>query len=131
MTKEVAIKTVIRGVENAPIKALEKFMLALPQEEAQLDHFFSDGLYARKMTMNAAELVVGHTHNQSHLAILLKGQVAVHSRNGTAVFNAPYITNVLAGDKRAFFAVTEVQWMTIHATLETDIDVLEQTLAGE
>jgi hypothetical protein len=117
--------------ENATVHALEKLLLALPQADLPLDHFFSDGIYARKLTMPVGALLTGATHKQNHLAILLKGQVAINSRQGTAVFNAPYVVNVIAGDKRAFFAVTEAEWITIHATDETDIEVLEATLVGE
>lgn len=129
--KESAISTGVVTTENAPIKAMEAFIAALPQAEFPLDHFFSDGLYARKMTMKPSCLLVGHEHKQNHLAVLLKGQVAVKSKQGTAVYNAPYVVNVLVGDKRAFFSVTEVEWMTIHATTETDLNVIQKTVTGE
>jgi len=129
MAKELAIATKIKGTENSTVQALENLICALPQADFPLDHFFSDGIYARKMTAPASALLVGKTHLHNHLAILLKGQVAIHSRNGIAIYQAPYVINVLAGDKRAFFAVTEVEWITIHATEETDLDVLEENLA--
>jgi hypothetical protein len=117
--------------QNATVHALEKLLLALPQAELPLDHFFSDGIYARKLTMPVSAILTGATHKQNHLAILLKGQVAINSRQGTAVFNAPYVVNVIAGDKRAFFAVTEAEWITIHATDETDVELLRTQIIGE
>lgn len=123
--------THMKVTENSTVKAIETLIKVLPQGELPIDHFFSDGLYARKMTMPASTILTGKTHNHNHLAILLKGEVAVHSRQGTAVYKAPYVVNVVAGDKRAFFSVTEVEWITIHATEETDITKLENELAGE
>jgi hypothetical protein len=82
--------------QNATVHALEKLLLALPQAELPLDHFFSDGIYARKLTMPVSAILTGATHKQNHLAILLKGQVAINSRQGTAVFNAPYVVNELS-----------------------------------
>lgn len=125
---ESAIATKIQGTPNSTITALENLISHLPQADIPLDHFFSDGLYGRKMTMPASALLVGKTHKHNHFAILLKGEVAVTSRQGRALFVAPYVFNVVAGDKRAFFSVTEVEWLTIHATDETDIKVLEDTL---
>lgn len=126
-----AINFKAKGKPNATLHALDKLIEALPQADLPLDHFFSDGIYMRVMTLEPSTLLTGKTHKHNHLAILLEGQVAVHSRQGTAVFEAPYIVNVLAGDKRAFFSVTKVKWATVHATEETDLELLEQTLVEE
>ncbi|MBM84446.1 MAG: hypothetical protein CMM47_00660 [Rhodospirillaceae bacterium] len=128
---ETAIATKIQATENASVKALQALVSALPQSELPVDHFFSDGLYLRKLTLPPKALAVGREHKHNHLAIVLKGQVAVHSKQGTAYYSAPYILNVMAGDKRAVFTVTEVEWVTIHATDLTDPDEIVRTLAGE
>lgn len=98
------------------------------QIDIPIEHFFSEGMYGRHMTVPEDGIVVGKVHKHSHLAILLEGTVRVSSKYGTAVYSAPYVINVNAGDKRAFYAVTQVKYMTVHATTETDLDKLEQDL---
>lgn len=98
------------------------------QIDIPVEHFFSEGLYARHMTVEEDGVVVGKVHKHSHLAILLEGTVRVSSKYGTALYSAPYVINVNAGDKRAFYAVTRVKYITVHATNETDLEKLEQEL---
>lgn len=141
MTKNIKISEDLynprtqKFMENKSLFVLQELLQTaggVQQDDSiPIDHFFSDGLYARKMTMPAGALLVGKEHKQAHLAILLKGQVAVHSKQGECIYAAPYIVNVLPGDKRAFYSVTEVEWMTIHATEETDINIIESTLVGD
>lgn len=98
------------------------------QIDIPIEHFFSEGMYGRHMTVPQDGVVVGKVHKHAHLAILLEGTVRVSSKYGTAVYSAPYVINVNAGDKRAFYAVTQVKYMTVHATSETDLDKLELEL---
>lgn len=98
------------------------------QIEIPIEHFFSEGMYGRHMTVPQDGVVVGKVHKHAHLAMLLEGTVRVSSKYGTAVFSAPYVINVNKGDKRAFYAVTKVKYMTVHATNETDLDKLELEL---
>lgn len=98
------------------------------QIDIPIEHFFSEGLYGRHMTVPEDGVVVGKVHKHAHLAILLEGTVRVSSKYGTALYSAPYVINVNAGDKRAFHAVTKVKYMTVHVTDETDLDKLEQEL---
>jgi len=110
------------------IRRFERAISDRPQIDIAVDHFFSDGVYGRVMDMPASTALVGATHKHNHLAILLSGTVLVSSKYGKVTYQAPAIVNVFAGDKRAFFAITDVSYMTIHVTDETDLDKLEQEL---
>jgi hypothetical protein len=129
----LAVQTNTGGTPNATLIAMENLLNSLdrPEAEVAVDHFFSAGLYARKMILPPGVALVGIEHNHDHLAILVKGEVSITSKYGTAIFKAPYITNVIAGDKRGFFSVTEVEWMTVHATPETNLDTIETMMLGE
>jgi hypothetical protein len=123
----------LREQQNSSVHAFQALLDLLPSDKniIPIDHFFSNGLYARKMTVPEGMALVGKTHKFDHLAILLKGTVTVHSRKGTAVYKAPYVVNVVAGDKRAFIANEDVEWITVHATAETDISKMEEYLTGD
>lgn len=106
-------------------------MLALDESqkvEMHVDHFFSDGVYARVCTIEPGCAVIGKTHKTNHLSVILEGTITISSKYGTALYNAPYIIHSMAGDKRAVIAHTKVKYMTIHPTEETNIAKLEEML---
>ncbi len=115
-------------MNNVIPKKIQDLMLQCEQISIPVEHFFSEGMYGRMMTMEKGTALVGATHKHSHLAMLVEGTVQVVSKRGAAVYNAPYIVNVEVGDKRAFKALTQVKWITVHATRETDLDRLELEL---
>ena len=113
------------------INKLKETMIAMEQIEPLIEHYFSEGLYARLMTLNVGDSVVGKQHKKGHLAILLEGEVSVSSKYGTAIYKAPYIVQSMPGDRRAFVAHTSSKWLTVHATSETDIASIEQELVED
>lgn len=115
-------------MSNTAPKLVETECNKHEQIEVPVEHFFAPGVYGRMMIAKAGTVLVGKTHKHAHLAMLLEGEVSIVSKYGTATYKAPYIINVNAGDKRAFAALTDVKWITIHATEETDLQKLEQQL---
>jgi hypothetical protein len=113
---------------NHDTKKIQDVLEGVEQLDIPVEHYFSAGTYCRMMIMDAGVLLVGKTHKHDHMAVLLEGSVQVVSKYGTATYDAPYIVNVLAGDKRAFHSLTKVKWMTIHATDETDLVRLESDI---
>lgn len=113
------------------INKLKETMEVMEQIEPLVEHYFSEGIYARLMTLNAGDSVVGKQHKKGHLAILLEGEVSVSSKYGTAIYKAPYIVQSMPGDRRAFIAHTPSKWLTIHATSETNVARIEQELVED
>ena len=114
---------------------VDKVEASLASFEEQLDpvidNVFSDGLYGRVMYLNAGDSIVGKRHKHNHLAILLSGSIAVLSKYGRCIYEAPYIVQVNAGDKRAFLALSDIKYITLHATTETDLSKLEAQLTED
>ena len=116
------------AVPNHVAKDLIGLIGACKQAEVPIEHFFSEGMYGRMMTLEPNTYLVGKTHKHAHLAMLVEGRVEVISKRGAAIYHAPYVVNVEAGDQRAFRSLTKVKWITVHATIETDLDQLELQL---
>jgi len=53
------------------------------------EHYFSDGLYAKRMRIPAGFVAGTHVHNYSHLSILAKGRVIVRTDEGAKEYTAP------------------------------------------
>ena len=91
-----------------------------------LEHFFTDGIYTRQITIPAGMLCVGKIHRFAHPNFLMKGRVTVFTeRGGVEVHVAPKMLMSAAGTKRVVLAQTETVWVTIHKTDHTDLKEIE------
>lgn len=92
-------------------------------------HHFADGLYAREITIPAGALVTGKIHKTRHLNVVSAGRIAVYTeREGWREIRAPFSFVAEPGTRRVGFAIEDTTWTTVHATHETDLDVLEREL---
>ena len=108
------------------IKALE--IQALKQKQLKLEpvHYFSQGLYARELTLPAQSVVTGKIHKYSHLTVILKGQCRVTTPFGIETITGPCIFESKPDTKRAVYAITETTWITFHPTEKTDPKEIEK-----
>jgi hypothetical protein len=94
------------------------------------EHFIVPGLlYGRRTNVPAGATIISAVHKVPHITVALKGIASVMDENGEKrdVF-APQVFVTPAGVQRAIYAHTEVEWLTVHACQETDIEVIEQLL---
>jgi hypothetical protein len=95
----------------------------------ELHHHFADGLYAREMRVPAGSVVVGKMHKYPCLNFIMSGVMEVRSTTGKPIrIEAPYIFSSPGGTKRAGYAVTDLTWVTVHPTQNTELDKLEAEL---
>lgn len=108
---------------------LEKALLATESCDTsggEVESYFSDGLYARKLTLPAGSTAVGKMHLQGQINFLLKGTVRVTTDNGEVkTLTAPDIIVSKAGTKRACHALTETVWVTVSHTSKKTVDEVE------
>jgi hypothetical protein len=92
-------------------------------------HHFAPGIYGKEMICPADLFVTGMVHKTEHISIFLQGKMIVaDGKGGSVEIEAPMVEIGQPGIKRAGYTVTEVRWITLHPTEETDIDKLEQML---
>ena len=97
--------------------------------DPQIEHHFSDGLYAKQMVFPPGAQIVGHRHNYSHLSILARGEVLVWVDNEHPVrYTAPACIEIKAGTHHAIYAMRESVWYCIHATEATEADEVDEVL---
>ncbi len=111
----------IRGKVNE----LERHMREMPQIEIPVKHYFSQGLYAREISIPAGALITGKIHKYAQLNILSKGEMLLISDSEVQRVQAPMTVCSPPGTKRAAYAVSDCVWTTIHATEETDLEKIE------
>lgn len=92
--------------------------------EIEIEHYFSDGVYARKMYMPAGCTIVGKIHKYRQLNILAKGDVTVYLDEPVRV-QAGFHMVAEPGSQRVFYAHEDSIWTVILQTEETDPERIE------
>jgi quercetin dioxygenase-like cupin family protein len=123
MNNELIISEIV-SIEQ--IQALEVAMREMPQEEIPVNHYFSNGVYAREIFIKKGTTLTGHIHKYSQLNILSKGEISVYTENGIKRISAPFTIVSPAGTKRVAYAHEDCVWTTIHGTHETDLEKIEE-----
>jgi len=93
-----------------------------------LEHTFGDGMYVRKITMPAGQIIISKIHKQKHPYFIMSGDVSVITENGLQRIKAPHNGITEAGTQRALYTHSETVWMTVHRTDETNTDKLMDIL---
>jgi len=99
--------------------------------DPQVKHNFSDGLYAKEMSLPKGYIAYSHSHVYSHLSILAKGRVIVKTDDYNKEYYAPACINIEANTNHQIEALEDVVWFCIHATEETDINKIDEVLIGK
>lgn len=99
----------------------------LDEESAKIEHFFSEGLYAKKIVVPAGTRVPSHRHVYDHLSILAQGRVRVSVGPITKEYVAPAMIKIAKNLVHTISAVEDSVWFCVHATDATDIESLEST----
>lgn len=99
--------------------------------EFPTEHYFSKGVYGRKITIPAEHVLVGKIHKHQNLNIVLRGRISIYTEEGIREFKAGDVIVSPPGVQRAGYAIEETVWMTVHGTDETDLDVIEETFIAQ
>ena len=97
--------------------------------DPQIQHHFSDAVYAKQVHIPAGAMIVSHKHNYSHLSLLAQGAVIVETDTGEPQhYRAPTCIEIKAGVHHAVHALTDTVWFCIHHTDCKDPDKIDEVL---
>lgn len=108
---------------RARLARLQAAMEALPETyEPALSHYRARGLYGRRIYVPAGHCVATRVHRQVHFTIALKGHCRVVDQDGNlADVVAPAVFVTQPGTQRACLALSDVEWLTVHAADIADV----------
>lgn len=119
-------------IANVPtkeqIERLQAEMVRMPQIELETDHFFSPGMYCRRVYRPAGTLIVGKIHKKPHFFLCAKGEIIAWTETGMRKLQAGDVVECQPGTKRVTLATQDSIGITIHKTDETDLDKIEVDL---
>lgn len=110
---------------------LQNEIMQHEQVECPLTNYFSEGLYAREIFIPKGTLLVGKIHKFKNLSIILKGKLTFFSIDGGKTVEAPHTFVANPGVKRVIYAHEDSIWMNVHATLETDLEKIENEVIAK
>lgn len=110
------------------IDRLQAEMVQMPQAELTTEHFFSPGMYMRKVFRPAGTLIVGKVHKEPHFFMCAMGEIVAWTEKGMVTLRAGDVVESKPGTKRVTMAVTDSIGITIHRTDKTDLDEIEVEL---
>lgn len=110
------------------IEKLQSEMALMPQAELVTDHYFSGGMYCRRVFRQAGTLIVGKVHKKDHLFLCAMGEIIAWTEGGMKRLKAGDVVESKAGTKRVTLAVSDAIGITFHKTDETDLDEIEKEL---
>lgn len=115
--------------DRQQIEKLQEEMSKLPQATGiTTEHFFSDGMYCRRVFRQAGTLIVGKIHKKDHFFICTKGEIIAWTEKGMKKLSAGDIIECKQGTKRVTLATMDSIGTTIHRTDKTDLDEIEAEL---
>lgn len=117
-----------KAVTREQVQRLQAEMAKLPQVELPTEHYFADGMYARRMFAPAGTVIVGKMHKREHFFIVAAGEIDVTTDSGVKRLRCGDVLCAPPGTKRAGVAVTDVVVVNIHRSFERDLDALELEL---
>lgn len=106
------------------LDSLELVVMEAPQVDCPITHHFGPGVYIREIFIPAGAFVIGHSHKNDSMNVMLKGKAAVRIGGAVSIVEAPFMTIATPG-RKALYAIEDTVWQNIHATEETDLDKLE------
>ena len=118
---------------HVPIETIRQFQMVLedsglPEPHCPVEHFFAPGMYGRKCSIPAGSYVVGKQHRHEHLVMLTKGETTISMDGEMRRIKAPHVWVSKAGEKRVLYTHEDCEFVTTHATEETDLKALEAEL---
>ena len=112
----------------AQIQALQNEMAQMPQVELQTEHYFSEGMYCRKVWCPAGTIIVGKVHKKDHFFMCLSGEIIAWTENGMKTLKAGDIIESKPGTKRVTMALTDAIGVTVHRIDKQDLNEIETEL---
>jgi quercetin dioxygenase-like cupin family protein len=117
---------------NMPeILHIEQELLKLPQVECPVTHYHIDGVYARSMFIPAGTILTGKIHNFENIAILAKGTLRITNGTESYIITEGHVLVDEPGIKRLGVAETDVVFITVHRTDNTELPAIEKELVSD
>jgi len=119
-----AIAQLVEG-HGEKLDQLEAEMHRLPQQTCSVRHIFAPGMYIREVSIPGGTYVVTHKHREPHLNVFVQGSGTMIMCDGRHQPMKAPMTFVSQPGRKVGYVETDLVWLNVWATNETDIEKLE------
>jgi quercetin dioxygenase-like cupin family protein len=92
-------------------------------------HYHTPELYGRRIVVPTGVVFTTKVHKSDHIAVCLRGHIVIMKEDGSRFeVKAPDVFITPKGTQRFIYVVDEVEWLTVHACKEQDMDRVEKAL---
>lgn len=120
---------IISPVSREKIDALQAAIMEMPQcSDLPTEHYFSGGMYCRKLHLKEGTLIVGKVHKEAHFFLCAAGEIIAWSETGMRHMMPGDVIESQPGTKRIILALTDAIAINVHKTDKTDLDEIEADL---
>jgi quercetin dioxygenase-like cupin family protein len=110
-------------VSRERVMDLQNAMMEMPQAPGMpTSHFFTGGMYCRRIEIPKGTVVVSKVHKTEHFFIGCVGELEVAGQGDTYIIRPGDIVPSPIGTKRVVLALTDVVVLTVHKTDKTAAD---------
>jgi hypothetical protein len=111
------------------IDQVELKIMGTEEIDFPLTHSFTPGMYIRQILMPAGSILTSKIHKTTHPFVISKGDISVWTKETDTVrFKAPHTGITIPNTRRLLYAHEDTIWTTFHATNETDVETIENTI---
>jgi quercetin dioxygenase-like cupin family protein len=100
-----------------------------------IHHHFAGGVYAKETRIPAGGFVVSHSHPYEHMSILASGEVMIQAESPPLpieyLLRGPAVVKIKKGVHHRITALTDAVWYCIHATDETEADLVDAAILAK
>ena len=94
-------------------------------------HHFGAHTYIKETHIDAGTILPKHKHSFDHLSVLVSGSVLLTVDDESRAITGYTTLKIEAGKAHTVSALTDVIWLCIHATDETDPEKVDHVLIKE
>ena len=129
MSKSIELKKRFDEVE-LNVQELGKFLETQEQVECPITHAIFGGVYVREMFIPKDTLIIGKRHRLETCNMLISGTISIYMGPHLPVkrITAPSIFKSEPFGQKMGYALTDVIFVTVHPTEETDVEKMEEIL---
>lgn len=110
-------------VSTERLMDLQTAMMEMPQAPGMpTSHFFTGGMYCRRIEIPKGTVVMSKVHKTEHFFIGCVGELQVAGQGETYIIRPGDIVPSSIGTKRVVLALTDVVVLTVHKTNKTTAD---------
>lgn len=107
---------------------MTEFNKGFDEAGVEIIHHFGRNFYVKQVNFSKDKVLSQHKHKFDHLSWLSTGSVLLKADGKESLISGPKMIEIPAGVEHEVRSLTDVVWLCMHATSETDVEKIDESL---